>query len=148
MTVAGTLNFVWAFGALTALGFFTFAELRRSRSGLRGRCQRALTVCLAAVVLFPSVSATDDLVRFEQFHLRSQAHSQIASPSPEKSGETPGLYLARLADALETLQISAVCWLLVTLCVLGLVLAASEFGRVTTTPTATGRAPPRLASLG
>jgi hypothetical protein len=148
MTVAGALNFVWALGALVALGFFTFAELRRSRSNLRGRCRRALTVCLTAVVLFPSVSATDDLVRFEQLLLHSQARTRIASPVPEKSGQTPGLYLARLADALENLQASAVCWLLVTLGFFGFILTNSEFSRASTAPAPTGRAPPRFTSLG
>lgn len=148
MTVTGVLNLIWALGALLALGAFALAEVRRRGADLRSRCQRALTICLTAVVLFPSVSATDDLARFEQLHLCSQARSRIASSPLEKSSPTPGVYLARLADALETLQISAVCWLLVTLCFFGLVLAAAQFGWITTPRAATGRAPPHQATLG
>lgn len=142
MTVAGALNSIWALGVLLALGLFVLAEVRRRGASLGARCQRALVVLVTAVVLLPSVSATDDLARFEELQFRSPGHSQITTPLPEQSSQTPGLYLARLADALETLQISAVCWLIVTLCFFGLVQAASVHSRAVTTFAATGRAPP------
>jgi len=103
-------------------------------------------VFVAAVALFPSVSASDDFARFGQLQGGFGTHAQLSGPPTSRSNEKPALYLARLADALENLQISVAPELLLTLCFFAWVSFAAKRGarRIALSPT--GRAPP-LPSL-
>jgi hypothetical protein len=133
---------------MLAFASLAFAELRRRRNSLRARFERALAAFITVVVLLPSVSASDDIARFEELRFRCQARAQVASPLSEKPSQIPSLYLARLADALESLQASTAFCLPVTLGFFGFVRTNSKFRLASPAPAPTGRAPPRFAPLG
>ncbi len=147
MTFDAALNLVWALVGAVALGALAVRDVRR-RTPFWDRCRGALAVFIASVALFPCVSASDDLVRFERLQVSSQAASAVASPLPEKRGEKPALYLARLLESLENFQISTACRFLVTLFFLALVAAFSHQRVERPLPCPLGRSPPRFASLG
>lgn len=141
MTVETGLNLVWASCATAALVVFAVCEWRR-RATFADRCRRGLAVFVATVALFPTVSASDDFVRFEVLQTVSPARSQVIGQITTNSNDGPGLYLARLSDALENSQISSVCWLLATLCFFALVGVRFERGRDRSLPSFASRAPP------
>lgn len=148
MTLETGLNLIWACFAAAALAVFVVGEWwRRREATLAARCRRGLAVFVAAVALFPSVSASDDLVRFEVLQTASPARSQLTGQTTTNSNDGPGLYLARLSDALENSQISSVCWLLVILCFFALVGVRFERGRDRSLPSFASRAPPLFLSL-
>lgn len=147
MTFDTALNLVWAVVGAVALGALAARDLR-CRVPLWERCRRALAVFIACVALFPCVSASDDLVRFERLQVSAQTARAVASPLPEKRGEKPSFYLARLLESLENFQISTARRFLVTLCFLALVGAFSHQSVERPLPCPLGRSPPRFASSG
>src|SRR5215469_18344839 len=106
MSVADGLNLFWALGALTAMGFLALRE-RRHRSRLRDRCRRGFVVFLAAVAVFPCISASDDLVRFGVMPAARRAEGvKVEAVVPASSGPSHAVHLARLLEALESFQIA------------------------------------------
>ena len=149
MRIDLALNLFWAGLALAALGALALSELRRRRSTTwQVRLRRSLAVLVAAVALFPSVSVSDDFARYEQLQVGLGTQAQLSGPSPSRSNDKPALYLARLADALENLQISVAPALLVTLCFFAWVSLATKRGTIRIALSPTSRAPPRFAPLG
>jgi hypothetical protein len=146
MNVAGALNLFWAATALLGIGWLAVAE-GRHRAGWRDRFRGAIAVWIAAVALFPSVSASDDLVRVGQMPVNQAAGAALQAISHDRSDTQPALYLARLSDALESSQISVVAWLLITLCFFALVHAAVQRNPERFAPSPKGRAPPRVLSF-
>ncbi|HEV2176705.1 MAG TPA: hypothetical protein VGW33_05845 [Terriglobia bacterium] len=143
MRIELALNLFWAGLALAALGALALSELRRrNNGGWRARSRRGLAVFVAAVALFPSVSASDDFARYEQLQAGPGTHAQWSGPLATRSNNEPALYLARLADALENLQISVAPELLLTLCFFAWVSFAAKRGAVRIALSATSRAPP------
>lgn len=147
MTFDAALNLLWALMGVGALGALVIRDARR-QAPLGARCRSALAVFIASVALFPCVSASDDLVRFDRLQVSLPATNPVASPLPEKRGPRPALYLARLLESLENFQISATCRFLITLYFLALVGAFSHRGVERPLPCPFGRSPPRFASLG
>ena len=142
MTVADGLNLFWALGALAALGVLAFQERRRA-SRLRDRCRRGFVVFLAAVALFPCISASDDLVRFGVMPAARRAESvKIKAAVPANSGSSHAVHLARLLEALESFQISVAIEVLVALCFFTWVLFAAEFAAERIAYSPISRAPP------
>jgi hypothetical protein len=142
MTVADGLNLFWALGALVALGLLALRERRRG-TRLRERCRHGFVVFLAAVALFPCISASDDLVRFGVMPaaLRAQG-TTVESAVPASSGSSHAVHLARLLEALESFQISVAIAALVALCFFTWVLFAAEFAAERIAFSPTSRAPP------
>ena len=142
MTVADALNLFWALGALAAIGLLVFRERRRG-SRLRDRCRRGFVVFLAAVALFPCISASDDLVRFGVMPAVRRAEGvKLEAAAPASSGSSHAVHLARLLEALESFQIAVAIEVLVALCFFTWILFAAEFvsERIALSPTS--RAPP------
>jgi hypothetical protein len=145
MSLADGLNLFWALGAVAAIGLLAFRERRRV-SRLRDRCRRGFVVFLAAVALFPCISASDDLVRFGVMPaaLRGQG-TKVEAAVPASSGSSHAVHLARLLEALESFQIAVAIKALVALCFFTWVLFAAEFASERIALSSTSRAPPSLS---
>jgi len=142
MSVADGLNLFWALGALAALGLLALRERRRG-TRLRDRCRRGFVVFLAAVALFPCISASDDLVRFGVMPAALRAEgTKIDAPVPASSGSSHAVHLARLLEALESFQISVAIVVLAAICFFTWVLFAAEFASERIAFSPTSRAPP------
>jgi hypothetical protein len=113
MTVAGGLNLFWLLSVLAAFGVLVWAERRRC-ARFRDRCRRAFAVFLAAVALFPCISASDDLVRFGLMP-REQGSTITVSAVSADNSEGRTIHLARLLQVLDSFQLSAAAWLALTL---------------------------------
>jgi len=148
MSIADGLNLFWALGAFTGLGLLAFRERRRG-SHWRDRCRRGFVVFLAAVALFPCVSASDDLVRFGVMPGARRAEGvKLEAPVPASSGSSHAVHLARLLEALESFQIAVAIEVLVALCFCTWVLFAAEFASQRVALSPTSRAPPYSFSFG
>jgi hypothetical protein len=142
MTVADGLNLLWGLGAVAAIGLLAFQERRRV-SRLRDRCRRSFVVFLAAVALFPCISASDDLVRFGVMPAALRAEgAKLDAAVPANSSSSHAVHLARLLEALESFQIAVAIEALVALCFFTWVLFAAEFASERITLSSTSRAPP------
>ncbi len=66
---------------------------------------------MAAVALFPVVSASDDLVRFAFLGSSAiQTHAKAGSPLQNDSDEQPSqAVLAKLLDSLDSVQVASFC---------------------------------------
>jgi hypothetical protein len=142
MSVADGLNLFWALGAFVALGLLALRERRRA-SRLRDRCRRGFVVLLAAVALFPCISASDDLVRFGVMPGTRRAEGiRVEAAVPASSGSGHAVHLARLLEALESFQIAVASEVLLALCFFTWVLYAAELASERTAFSPTSRAPP------
>jgi len=118
----------------TRVFFSSGTRTQRSRQPPGAR-RSSFGAFLAVVSLFPCVSASDDLVRFE--YLDSQS-----VPIPHHSNEskqTPGTALAtlvRLLESLESVQIPLIWALLVSLCSFTLFIAEWRKGQESPRPQA------------
>jgi hypothetical protein len=146
MTVAGALNLIWVAAALVAMGLVTYHE-RHRYSRLRDRFRRAFAVFLAAVALFPCISASDDLVRFGQMSAGPGAASEFVAAVPDGSGENHAIHLARLLQVLESFQLSAAPRLLVTLGFCSLIVLAVQFSQEHSVVSPSSRAPPLFSPV-
>ena len=147
MTLAGALNLIWVAAALSALGLLAWRERHRF-SRLRDRFRRGFAVFLAAVALFPCISASDDFVRFGQMASNPNAATEMAAATPDASGEGRTIHLAQLLQVLESFQLSAAARLLVALGFFSLTPSAAESGPERSVPSPSSRAPPMLSPLG
>lgn len=136
------LNTVWALVCAGALIYHFNREARRSSSTSWMRTCRALAVILAAVSLFPCVSASDDAVRTQYFESTQTdpQHPQDGQhrKTPEKSLAT----LVRLLEALDSAQIAVVWVLAVALCFFALVSIQRRPGIESFLIRRPGRSPP------
>ena len=144
MTIAGALNVVWVAAALVALGLLVYHE-RRRYSHLRDRFRRGFAVFLAAVALFPCISASDDLVRFGQMPAGPKAAIGATAPDAASSGRAT--HLARLLQVLESFQLSAPARLPVTLGSCGLIVPAAKSSQERSVLSPSCRAPPSYSPL-
>jgi hypothetical protein len=124
------LNSIWfAMGALACAG--AIRATRRS-SGFRV----AGIVLIVAALLFPYISATDDVVRIEG--LRGQtSHSSSSQRGPNDD-------LIRLYQTMDTPLVCAVVTLSLTLFFVLLIATAVVLRIDRTAPFESGRSPPRL----
>lgn len=147
MTVAGGLNLFWVLSVLVALGVLASAE-RHRRGRLRDRCRRGFAVFLAAVALFPCVSASDDLVRFGLMVPTSQTvQTELKGAATDTSSEAHTVHLARLLQILDSFQLSAAGWLLVTLFFCSLFICMTRLSPECCAVAASIRGPPPRLSL-
>jgi len=145
MTVAGGLNLVWLLSALVALGVFVYWE-RGRRSRFRERCHRVFAVFLAAVALFPCISASDDLVRFGAMTRGENAPIAVSAASDDSS-QSRAIRLARVLQVLESFQLSAAAWLAVTFVFCALFIWLCPLSPECRAAAALIRGPPRRAFL-
>jgi hypothetical protein len=127
------LNSIWfAMGVLACAG--AIRATRRS-----GGFRVAGIVLVLAALLFPYISATDDVVRIER--LRGQTSHSSSSP------RSPNDDLIRLYQTMDTPLVCAVVRLSLTLFFV-LLIATSVVRRIDrSAPFASGRSPPRLLSV-
>ena len=125
------LNLAWfALGVLACAGAIRAA---RRYDGFR----IGGTILVVAALLFPYISATDDVVRIE--HLRGEtSHSS-------SSHRTPNDDLIRLYQTMDTPLVAAVLKVLVSLFFVHLVVTSSARRIDRSAPFESGRSPPRLA---
>jgi len=145
MTVASGLNLVWLLSALVALGVLVYWE-RGRRSRFRKRCHRAFAVFLAAVALFPCISASDDLVRFGAISPGENTQVAVSAASAD-TAQARTARLARLLQVLESFQLSAAAWLAVTLVFCALFIRLRPLSPECWAAAALIRGPPRRAFL-
>ncbi|MDQ6677110.1 MAG: hypothetical protein M3Z09_07420 [Acidobacteriota bacterium] len=137
MSLTVALNVVWGLIALSAVLFFALAEQRHRctrKSG--GGLQRSCAVLLCVLLLFPCVSASDDILGLSSL---SDVHG--SSHTREKNA----VQLTRALLELENLQISTVFVFALALCCLGLVEVSKFTNTARQLPCLVGRGPPALA---
>jgi hypothetical protein len=101
------LNLLWAGISVAALAWFALLERsRRCRVSPHGCRQRMFAVCLMAVVIFPSISDSDDLFHFSLLQVPNRQSGGFGSAPQEDRQEKDSLHLARLLETLEHFQIS------------------------------------------
>jgi hypothetical protein len=99
------LNLLWAGISVSALLWFARLECNRGRRASRpGRWQRLFAVCLAAVVIFPSISDSDDLFHFSLLQVPTRQSGGFGSAPQEDRQEKDSLQLARWLETLEHFQ--------------------------------------------
>src|SRR4029453_17844543 len=87
--------------------WFTRLEWNRRRSvSRRVRHRRLFAVCLMAVVVFPSISDSDDLFHFSLLQIPTRQSGGFGSAPQEARREKASLQLARLLETLEHFQVS------------------------------------------
>ncbi len=147
MQVELGLNLLWVCCALCALGMFAAGETRRTAAGAKGRFARALAIVFALVVLFPSVSESDDRLNLLNLPFTAETRGEVTTPAPQRSsGDRPSTSLVRAFESLEHATIAAPYAYLPTVLAVCFVLpkAARVSGHLI--PVISGRAPPATAS--
>ena len=98
---------MWAAISVAALLWFARLEWDRRRHVSRhGRYRRLFAVCLMAVVIFPSISDSDDLFHFSLLQIPTRQSGGFGSAPQEDRQEKASLQLARLLETLEHFQVS------------------------------------------
>ena len=101
------LNLMWAAISVAALLWFARLEWDHGRRVSRqGRHRRLFAVCLMAVVIFPSISDSDDLFHFSLLQIPTRQSGGFGSAPQEDRQEKASLQLARLLETLEHFQVS------------------------------------------
>ena len=101
------LNLMWAAISVSALLWFARLERNRGRRvSPHGRYRRLFAVCLMAVVIFPSISDSDDLFHFSLLQIPTRQSGGFGSAPQEDRQEKDNLQLARLLETLEHFQVS------------------------------------------
>jgi hypothetical protein len=101
------LNLMWAAISVAALLWFARLEWNRGRRvSPQGRYRRLFAVCLMAVVIFPSISDSDDLFHFSLLQVPTRQSGGFGSAPQEDRQEKDNLQLARLLETLEHFQVS------------------------------------------
>ena len=137
------LNLLWAGISVSALVWFALLERKRGRRVSRhGRIPRLFAVCLMAVVVFPSISDSDDLFHFSLLQVPTRQSGGFGSAPQEDRQEKDSLQLARWLETLEHFQVSGFYLFVFALyCVaISLSLRLSSFTRSINCNA--GRAPP------
>jgi hypothetical protein len=137
------LNLLWAAISVAAFVWFSLLEWNRGRRATRkARFQRLFAVCLMAVVIFPSISDSDDLFHFSLLQVPTRQSGGFGSAPQEDRQEKDSLQLARLLETLEHFQVSGFYLFTFALCcvAISLSLRLSSFTR--STGCNAGRAPP------
>ena len=133
------LNAAWILVCFGALSAQVWRDGLRSAPGNRSlRLRRSLSVLIAALALFPVISASDDRIRLNDLE------AVPAQQSTLERGQTHGLGSAAIEDP-EYGQTADPFFLVVIVCFFLIALmGASALARWCSIPTF-GRAPPRFA---
>lgn len=140
------LNIVWALVGVVALTALAVSKRRRHATSLWSRGQRGIAVAIAAVVLFPCISASDDLIWLEQLHFAHANHYGFPAPNPNGSNHGPRPDLAALLGSLENSQISTVSPLFTTIYFYDCVRPQTIQGCERPLPARAERGPPQTTS--
>ena len=140
------LNLLWVAVSLIALAGFARLEGRSNRRDTPGRLYRFLAVCMMAIVIFPSISDSDDLFRFSLLQVPSQTGGFGSAPQDERQ-EKSNLQLQRLLEDLEHFQVGAFSLFSFTLCFLAFALAPRIYSLWRAADCYAGRAPPSPPAL-
>ena len=137
------LNLLW--GAITLAALVGFGRLEgkyRFGSPKPARFKRLLAVCLMAIVIFPSISDSDDLFRFSLLQTPSSQTGGFGSAPQDERQEKSNFQLQRLLEDLEHFQVGAFYCFCFTLCFLAFALALQISTNTRTTNFCAGRSPP------
>lgn len=126
------LNLVWS-----ALGIFACAGAVRATRRYGG-LRIAGTVLIVAALLFPYISATDDVLRIE--HMRGQSSQSHSSPAHRGANDD----LMRLYQTMDTPLVCAVLRVSLTLFFVLLIWTAVVRRIDRNAPFESGRSPPRM----
>ena len=124
MSLETGLNILWVSLALAALGVLVLSEFGGRGTPVQ-RWMRALSVVLAAIFLFPCVSASDDLLSIQNLQFTLETRGEVGNPLPHPSqnNEKHNAHLVRLFETLQHVQVATHYSLPVTLGCVGEVLA-------------------------
>lgn len=136
------LNAAWVLVCAGALLYYLRQEARRAGSSSWTRTCRALAILLAAVSLFPCVSASDDEARSRYFESTHVDPHHPQNGHPKKSQEQSLATLVRLLEALESVQVGLIWVLSVALCFFSLVAVQWRAGIESFLVLRPGRSPP------
>ncbi len=135
LSLSGVLNLLW----LAVAGGGLAAAVRHGvfSTGRRAAVRRLMALVLAATVLFPCISATDDACRFEILFC-PDAPSITGSDLESK----PLVLLAHVFGAVEHYQAATIFQLLVVLCLANLVAVSDHRRPVRAVVPSASRDPP------
>jgi len=134
-TVDTALNLTWALLCVSALGLLWWRDRRSANRDPRARLRRTLSIFVAAVALFPCISASDDRVRLLDLDSLLSTHSAVSSAHTENP-------LAMQLEELEHAQPTLAFVLILILCFFLMVRSEEAgFGR-STARDSHSRAPP------
>jgi hypothetical protein len=136
------LNALWVLVCAAALLYHLRQEARRARSTSWTRICRTLAILLAAVSLFPCVSASDDEARNRYFESTQADPLHPQNGHSKKSPEQSLATLVRLLEALESVQVALIWVLTVALCFFVLVAVQWRAGIESFLVRRPGRSPP------
>ncbi len=129
MTFETLLNLVWASVGITGLGLLACSELRNRNERRPQRWRRILAVVFAILVVFPCVSASDDIVSLNALSHRT-------------GDDRPSAQLERFFGALQSVQPAMQFQLLFALSLFGLAVVLRRPVRDRYLVCDPGRAPP------
>ena len=140
LSLVSLLNVAWAVVCLAA-------GTRLFRLGGRittPKARRLVAITMAAVALFPVVSASDDLVRFAfPGSAAIQTHAKAGTPLQDDSDQQPAqATLAKLLDSLDSVQIAPFCTSSLLLLLVSFIVYAALVTVERRVSAQHGRAPP------
>ena len=137
------LNLLWAAISVAALSWFALRERNHRRRGSPlARWRRLFAVGVMTVVIFPSISDSDDLFHFSLLQVPTRQNGGFGSAPQEDRQEKDSLHLARLLETLEHFQVSGFYLLLVALCCVAVSLSLRLSSVTRSIGCNAGRAPP------
>ena len=138
MNLDTTLNLAWLLLGITALASTIRAVLRQPATRSATKCLHVIGVALIMAALFPFISATDDIVRIEQF---TSQHNQPNHPGRQNQNDD----LIRLYETMDSPLVCRTCVIVVTVAFAWMVLLPSFQQTVRSVPMLAGRDPPAPA---
>jgi len=130
------LNVTWLVLGLCALASAGRSALKRAPGARKTPVWLHLVgVALIVAALFPYISATDDVLRIEQFSSQHNPHQQSSKRNDASN-------LIRLYETLDSPLLSRACEILLTLFVVCLICTPVVILSNPTAPLAAGRSPP------
>jgi len=146
VNLSALLNLIWAAIAATALGCLAYAEFRSRGLVRRRSCgRRAVSVLIAAFLLFPCVSASDDWLWVRALPLRPESGRGAGTAPINKSDEKASINLARLLEAVGNFQVAGIYSLPFTACFFFLFRLPNRKPRSLRLSSRAGRDPPVLS---
>jgi len=137
------LNLLWLLVCLGAVVYQTVLEQRlgKRRDG-RARSRRTLSVIMAAIALFPCISATDDVVAMWCLNGSVAGDEKAGLVSEHGTPLKPAANLVRLLELIDHFQISVAFYILLILCLITLLVAHQRPPLVWCIRSSSGRSPP------
>ena len=135
------LNLVWLLLGIVGLASTIRAAIRRRVAGRSPAWLHVVGVALIIAALFPYISATDDLVRSDNFS------SQQASNHSQNGKKAPNANLVRLYEILDT-PLACGVWVLTLTFFAVWRMSAPALKRIYRfAPSCAGRSPPLLSGF-